>query len=137
MSKMRRAQALAELPQLEGQPRLVARRVRAVPLAAACRQRAEADRLQTATALSALRHKTVPTKRSRLSRRAQKWMRGVTRNAIWHCPMAFLMARLSRILDLAIDSKDDDLASHCRRVIQREVARSARAMARIAAGGAP
>ena len=47
------------------------------------------------------------------------------------------MARLSRILDSAIDSKDDDLASHCRRVIQREVARNARAMARIEAGGAP
>ena len=41
------------------------------------------------------------------------------------------MARLNRILDLAVDSRDDDLASHCRRVIQREVVRNARAMAKI------
>lgn len=47
------------------------------------------------------------------------------------------MARLNRILDVAIDSHDDTLASHCRQVIQREVARNARAMARIEAGGAP
>ncbi len=46
------------------------------------------------------------------------------------------MARLNRILDVAVDSHDDTLASHCRRVIQREVARNARAMTKIEAEGA-
>lgn len=45
------------------------------------------------------------------------------------------MAHLNRILDIALDSRDDALASHCRRVIQREIVRNARAMARIEAGG--
>lgn len=47
------------------------------------------------------------------------------------------MARLNRILDVAVDSHDDELTAHCRRVLQREIARNARAMARIEAGGAP
>ncbi len=41
------------------------------------------------------------------------------------------MAHLSRILDIAVDSHDIDLMAHARRVIQREIARNARAMARI------
>jgi hypothetical protein len=45
------------------------------------------------------------------------------------------MAHLSRILDVAFESHDDSLVAHCRRVIQREIARNARAMARIEAGG--
>jgi hypothetical protein len=45
------------------------------------------------------------------------------------------MAHLNRILDVAFESHDDSLVSHCRRVIQREIARNARAMARIEAGG--
>jgi hypothetical protein len=46
------------------------------------------------------------------------------------------MARLNRILDVALEERDEVLASHCRRVIQREIIRNARAMARIEAGGA-
>lgn len=45
------------------------------------------------------------------------------------------MARLNRILDVAVDSHDDTLAGHCRQVLQREIARDARVMARIQAGG--
>ena len=45
------------------------------------------------------------------------------------------MAHLNRILDVAFESHDESLVAHCRRVIQREIARNARAMARIEAGG--
>jgi len=45
------------------------------------------------------------------------------------------MAHLNRILDIAYDSHDHALEAHCRVVIQREIARNARAMARIEAGG--
>ncbi len=43
------------------------------------------------------------------------------------------MASLNRILDIAVDSHDADLTSHCRRVMQREIARNARAMAKLEA----
>lgn len=46
------------------------------------------------------------------------------------------MARLNRILDIAIEARDEALGAHCRRVIQREIVRNARAMARIESGGA-
>lgn len=45
------------------------------------------------------------------------------------------MAHLNRILDIARLDNDEALANHCRLVIQREIARSARVMARISAEG--
>lgn len=44
------------------------------------------------------------------------------------------MAHLNRILDVAYDEHDHALAEHCKLVIQHEIARNARAMARIEAG---
>jgi len=46
------------------------------------------------------------------------------------------MARLHRILDVAVDSDDHELMAHTRRVIQREIARNARMMVRIQERGA-
>ena len=45
------------------------------------------------------------------------------------------MARLNRVLDIAEDKKDTTLASHCKQVMQKEVARDSRVMAALKAQG--
>jgi len=45
------------------------------------------------------------------------------------------MAQLNRILDVAMDKGDAALAAHCRYVIQRDIARDARILARIRMNG--